>query len=77
MCIGATGVTYAHYGQGAGPVLMSYVSCSSSSYSLLGSSCYYYRYDYSHYFDLGVQCQCKLVVLIVTVHAYLSYSSVY
>ena len=59
--IGASYIRNAHFGEGDGPILMSYVYCYSPSDSLLDC---YIRYRYSvyydnHNYDVGVRCQRK------------------
>ena len=57
---GASYVSYAYFGEGSGPILMGYVYCSSVTNSL--QNCYNDTYSvtyYSHYYDIGVRCECK------------------
>ena len=55
--------SYAWYGQGTGPIYLSYVSCTGRESSLL--DCQYYQDEIGnvrscyHYLDAGVRCPCK------------------
>ena len=74
--IGASYFHYAHFGEGDGPILMSYVDCYSPSDSLL--DCYIrYRYNirYNHNYDVGVRCQREHAFFHILFHYGLSFTS--
>ena len=74
LCIGAQILRNAYFGEGTGPILLHYVSCSTPMFSLL--NCYTsYSYYSNHNYDAGVRCQCGLKILLNIASAMLCISA--
>ena len=61
--IGAQSLHNAYFGEGTGPILITYVYCSLPKLSLLNCNInyyYYYQNDHNHNNDAGVRCQREL-----------------
>ena len=60
----ATAYSYARYGQGSGPIHLSYVACTGTEDALVNCTHFpnYIRYC-RHYEDAGVLCQSKFCII--------------
>ena len=71
LCTIAFAVYRAQFGQGTGPILLSYLSCSGRESSLL--SCRHRSHSCSHSQDVGVVCPpCKLYFSLLSWYCYYS-----